>query len=127
MNPPVLDILDILETNSIGVIGTDLFGDKEPELPDDCVTIYIYNSIPSNCFGSPEPERYNFQVRVRSKVFSDGHDLMAAIRGVISRQTFTISSTEMKIGETSLPLNLQQDKKNRHILVMNFNLLRYSI
>jgi len=130
MGPVVLDLLGILEDNSIGVIGTDIFGDKEPEKPDDCITIYVYNSIPTNCFVGLEPERYNFQVRVRSKVFVDGHNTMDAIRALIAKQTFTLGSpqnTEMKIGETSLPLNLQQDAKNRHILVMNFNLLRYTV
>ena len=135
MGPVCTDCAEILENNSIGVIGQTIWYDKEPPegngVPTDVVTIYAYSSQASNGYTCVEPERYNIQVTCRSKVHLDGYNQINSIKSLLDRQTFTIAvsgaDTQYRFVAVSLPINLQQDSKNRHIVVMNFWLMRQTV
>lgn len=135
MSPVCADVAEILDNNSIGVIGLTIFYDKEPpegnSIPTDIVTIYAYSSQASNGFTCVEPERYSIQIRCRSKIQLDGHNQIQSIKSLLDRQSFTIAvsgnDTQYNFVATSLPINLQQDSKNRHIVVMNFWLMRQTV
>jgi hypothetical protein len=131
MLPVTVDICDIIDNNSIAVLGTDLFYDKEQEKPDDVVTIYAYSSVPSNSYNCDSPEKYFVQIRVRSKIHIDGWNKMEQITTLLNRQTYTVNGspydTHYSFVANTLPINIQQDLKNRHILIMNYSVTRWLV
>lgn len=131
MSRPVLqDLADILQNNSIGTLGVNIFVSKEPETPDSCVTLYVFGGLPDQCLNSTNTEQYNFQVRVRSKKndYLDGYTLMDSIRALFEKQTYTLTdslySTDYRIYALGLPIDLQRDTKQRPIVVMDFGCIR---
>jgi len=128
MRPCLQDIAEILETNSIGVLGVDIFVSKEPNSPDDCITLYTFGGLPDQCFTSVSTEQVNFQVRVRNKNYIDGYTMLDSVRALLEKQTYTLinspDTTDYRIYAIGLPIDLQRDTTNRPIVVMDFGCIR---
>lgn len=132
MNPVAYDIGKILENEGIGTFGTDIFASKEPDQPDNCITVYNTGGFPDECLdtGISQNELCNFQVRVRNNDYLTAYTVMTSIRNEIEKakyKTITDSNgvTFYSIWATSLPIDLQRDTTNRCIVVQNYSCLRY--
>ncbi len=128
MNTLLIDLLSILETATIGTIGTDLFGSKEPDAPDNCVTIYNTGGVANDAIDlTDDSERNFFQVRIRNTNYEDAWDVMDAVNVLFKKKQFAIvGSTRYTFNQQGLPVDLLRDTRNRVIVVGNFQCLRSS-
>jgi hypothetical protein len=126
----VFQISEILQADGVGTFATDIFVSKEPESPDNCITIYKTGGLPDNCLtvGNRTQEVHNFQVRVRNNNYLTGHTIMESVRTSIEKGIKTLvdsgGTNYFKIELSSLPFDLQRDTKNRAIIVANFSCMR---
>jgi hypothetical protein len=131
MGPLVTDIATILNGDGVGTLGTDIFASKEPDSPDNCITIYNTGGLPDECLSvTSDDEMCTFQVRVRNNSYVNGYVVMDAIRDSIEKSKYNIitdsaGSTYYSIWSTSLPLDLQRDTTNRSIVTQNYACIRY--
>lgn len=119
-------IAQILENNGIGTYATDIFISKEPENPDNCVTVYSTGGLPDGCLDrdARENERLLFQIRVRNNKYLSAHSKMEDIRTVLEKELLNYDSGTFSVIIESLPIPLQRDTKNRVIIVVNCSCLR---
>lgn len=126
MNPLLVDLLALLQTAGIGTTGVTMFGSKEPDSPDECVTLYNTGGISDNRLSETEnAERYFFQVRVRSGDYSDAYALIDNITAEFTKNQSTVGTTRYTFNQSGLPIDLPRDTKNRCIVVSNFTCLRF--
>lgn len=130
MNNVAEDIKDMLAAeSSLGLtFATDLFIAKEPDSPDNCVTIYDTSSSPPD-LGLDASETYyrsSAQVRIRNISYQTGMDLardiMESLHGR-ARETWndTLYTVIKASGE---PAAMAWDKNDRPLIIINFNLQR---
>jgi len=129
MNPVTEDIKDILEADSSLALtyATDLFISKEPNRPDDCVTLYDTPSYPPLLTLDGETYyRSGLQIRVRNQDYDTGmtlaRNIMSCLHGR-ANETWNGTSYALihAVGE---PAALAWDDKNRVIIIINFNCQR---
>lgn len=132
MNPPSVDIADMLSSESaIGVaIGLNMFIGKEPATPIECVTIFDTPGRPPELSlrGNLDPGYYypSIQIRVRNSNYLEGWQLVNTIKEFLHGL-----NNEVKGGATYLfikcsqePFLLDWDEKGRARFVANFDLQR---
>jgi len=130
MNPPSVDIKDILEgTSSLGLtFATDLFVSEMPTTPDACVCIYDT--------GGEDPEvnytyeRPHVQVRVRGDKggYETAQELAQSIRDTLSGTAdYTINGARY-VGMWALGdvMFIEYDDNQRPEFTVNFRLHRTS-
>lgn len=131
MAPLLTDIATILNGDGVGTLGTDIFASKEPNSPDNCITIYNTGGLPDDCLDvDSKDELCTFQIRVRNNDYVAGYLVMDAVRDSIEKSKYNVitdsaGSTIYSIWSTNLPTDLQRDTTNRCIIVQNFACLRY--
>jgi hypothetical protein len=131
MGPLVTDIATILNGDGLGTLGTDIFASKEPDQPDNCITIYNTGGLPDDCLDlTSKDEICTFQVRVRNNSYLSAYAVMDLIRASIEKSKYNViadsgGSTYYSIWSTSLPIDLQRDTTNRSIVTQNYACLRY--
>jgi hypothetical protein len=130
MNPPSVDIKDILLTKGLGLtFATNLFIGRELESPDDLVTIF---DTPG---GAPQltmnfGERYNYpsiQIRVRNNNYLTGWNLINDIKDALhglgpfdqGGSTYTLVKCTIE------PAILDWDEADRVRFVTTFMMQRY--
>jgi len=120
-------IATILENDGVGVFATDIFISKEPESPNDCITIYKTGGTPDDCLDVDErsSEVSNLQVRVRASKLTDAHDNMEEVRDSLEKRLVKLGDDYLRIWMTSLPVDLQRDTHNRAIVTANFSCMRW--
>jgi len=127
----VFQIAQILQNDGVGTFGTDIFISKEPESPDNTITIYKTGGLPDNTlkFGNYTQEIHNFQVRVRNNNYQSAHTTMNSVRLSIEKGIKTLTDSGgtdyLKIQMVSLPIDLSRDTTNRCIITANFTCMRY--
>jgi hypothetical protein len=144
----VFQVAEILQADGVGTFGTDIFISKEPETPDNAITIYKTGGLPDNTLkvGEYSQEIHNFQVRVRNNNYQNAHTVMNSVRASINNyqnahtvmnsvrasiekgiKTLTDSggTDYLKIQMVSLPIDLSRDTTNRCIITSNFTMMRY--
>jgi len=131
MNPPSVDIKDILEAESSLELAfeTDLFIGLEPSKPDNCVTIFDTDSLsPQLTLGGDGDDYYrpSIQIRVRNTDYTVGwalaHDIVAALHG---RAGETWNATLYTLIQCSSgPAFLEWDDNRNVKFVVNFNIQR---
>jgi len=130
MNPQSEDIKDMLEAESaLGLVfATDLFIGKEPETPDNTVTIFDTGGFPEQLTFNKE-ERYEYpsvQIRVRNFDYQVGWSLINDIKTSLhgrGQETWngTLYSVIYTPGGIAL---LDWDASERVRFIINFNLQR---
>ena len=124
-------IAEILEADGVGTFGTDIFISKEPESPDNAITIYKTGGLPDNTLkvGEYSQEIHNFQVRVRNNNYQNAHTVMNNVRASIEKGIKTLTDSGgtdyLKIQIVSLLIELSRDTTNRSIITANFTMMRY--
>jgi len=128
--PIEYQIAIILQDNGLGTFATDIFCAKEPDAPDDCITIYNTGGIPDDCLDrdSRGAESPNFQVRVRNNDYLAGYAVMESIREVLNKKSNTITDsvdvTTIESWMITLPNSIMRDTTNRPVITANFSCLR---
>ena len=130
MNPCSVDISDILEAeSSLGLIlGENLFIGKEPDSPNNCVTIFDTPGFPPQ-LTYIQGENYfypSIQIRVRNIDYLDGWEMVNDIKNLLhgrGQETWngTLYSVIVCVAEPSL---LDWDKNGRAHFVITFNIQR---
>jgi len=139
MNNPAVDIAEILEqgiaegsssTNANFIFATNMFINKEPSTPINCITIFDgYGSSPDFGLTSKGYERPSIQIRVRNKKQADAWTLINEIKDTLHGlgQTTVNGTLYTVIYCTSGPALLDWDDNGNCRLVINFNLQRRSV
>lgn len=130
MNPPTEDIKDMLEaSSSLGLVfGTNLFIGKEPDAPNDCVSLFdTPGRAPQFTYQQGEDYFYpSIQIRVRSSEYLVGWALVNDVK------TYLHARTQERWGDSLYtvvacaqePFLLDWDPNRRPRFVTNFNLQR---
>ena len=129
MNAVSIDVKDMLEASSLGyTYKTDLFLAKEPDRPDNCVTIFDTPSFPPDYTINGEVYyRSSCQIRIRNNKYTDG---MAAARNIFDSLHARVDDLVWNgtvytvIEARGEPALLAFDNNNRAIIIINFNFQR---
>lgn len=134
MNPPSIDIKDILDAeSSIDLTAaTNLFVFEMPDhtdTPDLCVCLYDSGGFsPADTLDDERRERPTVQVMVRGAVggYTTAHNLAQDIRDTLHNLTdYTINSARyIRVAIEGDVNNVGKDDKKRPLLTMNFNIQR---
>lgn len=88
------DIAEYLAAQGIGTVGTDIFVDHLPDLPDSCVAVMqTGGQQPSIYLPTKRP---TFQVIVRNATHPGGEDRLASVRGLLHN----LYNTPLNSGQT---------------------------
>ncbi|HEC65816.1 MAG TPA: hypothetical protein ENI23_11000 [bacterium] len=126
INSPAFDIATILDRESIGVLGVKIFVGREPETPDECITVYDTGGFPP----SPKYLRDNPSVQIKVRTLPDdgktASDTLRDIRNVLlnSGNRIVSGSTYIQYHEFGGVIDLGVDIKGRFMAVTNFRLVR---
>ena len=132
MNAPSIDIKDMLESygDSSGIQGIDantVFIGREPDKPNECITIFDYTGRPPYLGLTNVGYEYpSVQIRVRSLSYITGWALIEAIKTALhGRANETWNGTLYTVIYCSSgPALLDHDDHNRVRFIINFNLQR---
>ena len=123
MNPVCEDIKDMLEAESLGLtFGSNLFISREPEVPDNCVTLYdIPGSVPDIGLQAESYYRDGFQIRVRNNTYTAGMaQIFSIMDNLQGRANETWNGTFYSLIRVYLPPSiLEYDENGRAVLVMS--------
>jgi len=128
MNPPSVDIKDILKSISALALTftTDLFVSEMPHAPDDCVC--VYDTGGENSEVDYVYERPTIQVRVRGAKggYQDGHALAQSIRDELNGlANHTINAARyVGIWVEGDIIALGYDDNHRPLFTVNFRMHR---
>lgn len=131
MNPVSIDVKDMLEAAGLGLeYKTNLFIAKEPDAPDDCVTVFDTPSFPPDyTIAGPDEVYYrsSCQIRIRNNGYTSGmtvaRNILDSLHARVNNTTWngTVYTVTEATGEPSL---LAWDDSNRVIIIINFNFQR---
>ena len=132
MNAPSVDIKEILEaygeSSGLGLYyANNLFIGKEPDKPDNCVTIFDTPGFPPYLGLTDVGYEYpSVQIRVRNRKQTDGWFQIEEIKDVLHgfHQTVVNGTLYTLISCSSGPALLDWDDKERVRFIINFNLQR---
>jgi hypothetical protein len=128
MNASSTDILTLIEASTDLVAGTDLFISKEPDSPDNCVTVYDRTGglIDLDLDKVHGMRRSSVQVRIRNKSYQNGfaqaEDIVELLHGA---EPQNINGTYYNLIQcANEPQFLAYDDNDRVIIIANFNITR---
>lgn len=131
MNAASIDVKDMLDgDSSLGLTyKTDLFIAREPDSPDNVVTVYDTPSFPPEYTLAGQSEVYyrsSVQVRIRHNKYTTGMTLARNILDLLHARAFEVwnGTVYTVIEAAGEPAPLATDTSNRHIIIINFNLQR---
>lgn len=129
MNACSVDIKDLLEMESpLGLIFPEnLFVNREPTTPSDCVIIFDTTSMPPQLALTSQGYEYpSVQIRVRNINFQTGWDLIERIKNLLhGKGNITINGTLYTVIYcASGPALLDYDENSRARIICNFNTQR---
>ena len=136
MNAPSKDIIQILEEigESSGfadlIYATNLFKNREPAIPINCVTIFDTSGFsPDLGLSTQGYERPSIQVRVRNKKQTDAQELIERIKDALHglAQTTVNGTLYSVIYAVGSPALLDWDDNGNCRFICNFNIQRRSV
>ena len=135
MNAPSVDIKDMLEaygdSSGLDVDFTDnLHIGKEPDKPDNCVTIFDTGGGPPQLTLDAQYYEYpSVQIRVRNRDYRNGFNLIQAIMTSLHGRGNEIWNDALYtvIYCSSGPALLDWDENSRCRFIVNFNLQRRAV
>lgn len=128
MNPPSVDIMDMLLAESLELtFGQNLFIGKEKTDPDDIVVIYdIFGGMPDLTMDQETYERPSVQIKVRSRDYVAGWTLINNIYLSLhgrAHETWNGAIYEL-VRAVNSPTHFDWDDRGRARFIVNFNLQR---
>jgi hypothetical protein len=133
MNLPSKDLAQYLEaygeSSGTGLnYAVDLFTDREPAKPTNCVTIFDTPGYGDDLGLTTQGyERPSIQIRIRNVSLSAGYVIAANIKNLLHGASFTINGTLYTVIYcTSGPALLDYDDNGNSRLIINFNLQRHA-
>lgn len=131
MNPPSVDVKDMLDSTSagadLGTYGTDLFVGIEPMLPDACVSILDTGGFAPEALAE-RIEHPTVQIRVRGAKggYTTAYAKAKAINDSLHKRTDETwnSSRYIAIYAMSDPLFVGWDESDRPTFTLNFRIDR---
>jgi len=122
-----------LINQGVGVQGSSaswsVFKGWEPEIPDQCISIFETGGLPNQPHEGDLLDRPTFQIRIRGANTSTGYPTVrakiAAARTALEAMTGNFSNRYYcQVVAQSEPLSLGHDATHRPRLVINFTALR---
>ena len=135
MNASSVDIRDLLEAygDSSGLdveFADNLFVGREPEAPDNCVTIFDTPGYPPALGLTNQGYEYpSIQIRVRNRKYVDGWSIIEGIKNAlhgIAQETWNGTLYSL-IYCSNGPALLDWDDKGRVRFIINFNIQRRAV
>ena len=126
MNAPSIDIADLLILSSSGlsfVQGTDLFIGQEPDIPDECITIYDRPGFaPENIIEVYDKPGFMVRIRGAKKDYSGAYNNAQDIKEYLHKMADeTINATRyIGIWAEGDANFIGYDDNNRPIFTLNF-------
>lgn len=119
MTSPAMDIAQLLEDDTIGTQGTDLFINFMPDTPYDCIVVYDTGGLEDN-----SRIAINYQtimIKVRNKSQETAYSIIDDIRLALqSRGTETINLNEyFAFWISTPPTFIERDTNNNSVFSMN--------
>ena len=126
-NSPALDIATILQTNGLGTLGTDIFVGREPETPDQIITIYDTPGIAPNakylrdeptvqCRTRGRPDTYGATWILAQQIKDTLLGLAPQLIGGLSNYVLFVQIADIS--------GAAGDSLNRPVLISNWQLVR---
>jgi len=129
MNPPSVDVKDILENNdssgSFYDFGTSLFISFEPDTPDRCVTILDTGGFDPDVVAIYERPTIQIRSRDRSDHYQRAYDTIKHAVDILHANRFTRNSTIYVFSQQGDIFYLGRDEKNRITLTANMRIQRH--
>ncbi len=117
------DLGDYLETQSLGVVNTDIFLGNQPDKPDNCVTLFEYSGDPPDHSRDSRIDRPGLQVIARNTSYVDGRQKLQQIQNLIDGLNgVTINGTRyISIFANQSPMPLGKDESGRMEWSQNYS------
>ena len=119
------DIGQYLQSNAVGIVGTDIFYGYLPNSPDDCIVLFEYAGEPSEyAHDGSSVEKPGLQVRVRNVSYSSGRSKIDQIKNVLNLITNRVvgETFYLSIIANQSPIGLGRDTQGRSEFVINFSI-----
>ncbi len=130
MGPTSVDVKDMLEAeSSLGLtFATDLFVGKEPDLPDNCITIFDTPGSPPDLNYDSDNKYFHpsVQIRIRNNHYLNGWNLAQDIVDLLHNRAHETwnGSNYTVIACLGDPMLLDWDQSGRCRFVVNFDFQR---
>jgi hypothetical protein len=130
MNSPAVDVISLLAANNLidGQTGWAGRVSREPDMPDQCITVYDTGGYAPFGYGAEQP---TVQVRIRGGLnyYPTTYAKAKEIRDLLENQeNIIINQTEYDAFELMGDLtSLGYDERSRPIFVCNFRLIRKDV
>lgn len=130
MNSPAVDVISLLAANNLidGQTGWTGRVSREPDTPDQCITVYDTGGYAPFGYGAEQP---TVQIRIRGMLngYSQGYAKAKEVRDLLENQeNIIINQTEYDAFELMGDLtSLGYDEKSRPLFVCNFRLIRKDV
>jgi hypothetical protein len=137
--PPALELAKFLADEQVtgahgGAEDWSAHVSREPENPDDVVTLYDTGGLEPLSLDGPDMGQPQVQVRVRAREYEAGYSLQKAIRAALVQPDAALggAAIERTIGEsryvTISPIGdilaIGRDEADRHIFTANYQVIR---
>ena len=125
MKPVSYDIISRIADNiPSSIAGTNIFANKEPANPNNCITVYDTPAGEQNPKWAVDEEM--IQIRCRHTDYETGYELLERIKNLLAgTKEFNIDDT-MYVGiwATTNITFLENDDQDRAIMTVNFRIIR---
>lgn len=124
------DLTQLLQTEGVGTVGTDIFMNRRPDSPDTCITLTNYSGEDSRLRGDtniPADERLSVQVAVRSDSYATAQTLAEQAYVALHFRHKTLASGRRYAWSKAnqLPGFIGVDANDRKLIVFNLRLRRH--
>ena len=127
MNSPAVDIAGILATAGVGTIATDLFVSEQPDLPDECVTVFDTGGFPPESNYIYKKPTVNIRVRGKRGGYVNAYAVAKSVQDALHDLTNEdIDSVNRIISVWCMGdvIALGKDEQGRPQLSLNFRIHR---
>lgn len=123
---PAEDVRSIVATGGFGTVGTDLFSNREPDSPDDCVTVYDTGaSKPSELSYTWEYPTVQVRVRAKRDAYTVGKGRVLQIMNLLHGFVGSVGSVKYRLIQVvNGPVPLGEDERGRPRWTFNCEIQR---
>lgn len=124
------DFGQLLQSEGVGTLGTDIFLSRAPDQPDECLILTEYQAYPSRIFGNrniPADERHAVQVMARAADYPSALSLAHEAYDVVNFRHKTLASGRRYAWSKadSQPFFMGVDGNDRKMVVFNIRIRRH--